>query len=257
MKLFLDIQGFGRFSDKFIVKELGVMYFQTNDGSNISMTRILFEPPCSWITLSKEHKNLNTYLSRYYHGIPWNTGETSYKDVEKIVKEVTRDTFYIYVKGLEKKLWIEKILNDNTKPVIDLEELGCPSLRILQHESEVVHWHGDIHGDVPGYRCAFENVQRLRSWYLKECTASCGKSFRIYTQVGCLKRMTKEDIAFLTKDFILTHASRTIDEVWEKLSEAMRKDEDIAGYRRCRRHSSDDDQIIPMIKDCRQCNLSQ
>lgn len=261
MELILDIQGFGRFSDKFMLKELAAISIHTSAESMLSLTRILFKSPCSWVTLSSESKNLNTWLTQNYHGIPWSAGETSYKDMEKTVKKVVKDACYVYVKGLEKKQWLEKIINDDSTPVIDLEELGCPNHRILRYESKVVHWHGDCHGDVAGYRCAFENVQRLKSWYLKECTVSLQKSLCIYIQVGSLRRMRAEDIASLTKDFILIYGSQIIDEVWDKLSETMKKDQDIANCRRCLKHCSSfdidgGDSYIPMIKHCQQCKLS-
>jgi hypothetical protein len=261
MDLILDIQGFGRFSDKFILKELAAISIQVPDENVLSITRLLFKPPCSWVTLPRECKNLNTWLTRNYHGIPWNVGEIPHKDVDKVVKKVADDARYICVKGLEKKRWVEKILNDESKFVIDLEELGCPSFRVLQYESRVIHWHGDDHGNLARYRCAFENVQRMKSWYMKDCTASLHKSLNMYIQVGGLKQMKAEDIAFLTKDFILIYGSSIIDEVWDKLSEAMKKDEDIAACRRCRLHYNsaeiNADDPIPMIRDCSQCKLSQ
>lgn len=247
----MDIQGFGRFADKFVVKELAAMSIKTPMECESSLTRVLFKSPCSWVTLSREYRNLNTWLTQNYHGIPWTAGDTPYKDVGKVLKEIVEDASYILVKGKDKQQWVEKIIDDESKAVIDLDALDCPSLRILRRNSSAIRWHGDCHGSVIGYKCAFENVQRLNGWYSKECIGSMGKALRIYAQVGGLKRMRAEDISYLDSQFILFHESHSIDEVWDKLSPSMKNDEKIANCRRCRLHH-DEDNDLPghMIKQC-------
>lgn len=64
----------------------------------------------------------------------------------------------IYVKGLEKKQWLEKyVLN-----VRDLEEFDCPSIQKLKCETSKVcknHVFQDAN-------CAVTNVSILRNWFL-------------------------------------------------------------------------------------------
>ena len=183
----------------------------------------------------------------------------AYTDVQKVLKKIVQDASYLYVKGLEKKEWVERIIN-YSKPVIDLAELGCPAFRQLQHIGIYHCMYHEHHEPLPRYHCAFENVQLLKKWYVTECSSSLSKSLHLYLQLGSLKQMKAEDIAFLTKDFILIYGSNIIDEVWEKLSENMKADQDIADCRRCQEHykscGDEFDGPIPMIKNCPQCKLS-
>lgn len=260
MEMILDVQGFQHPINEFVLKELAAITIQAYETGEQGLTRILFKPPCAWKILSAKCRAVNSWLMRNHHGIPWNAGIMSYDKVQEVVRRIVENASYIYVKGKEKKEWIKKIINDESKPVIDLEELNCPSFRRMR-DYEVLHWHEDNHGNLPRYHCAFENVQRLKTWYLKECKPCLYKSLIMSIEVGGLKRMKAEDIAYLTKDFILIYGSSIIDEVWDKLSEAMKKDADIANCRRCKIHygsqSGEFNESTPMIGDCSQCQMIQ
>lgn len=72
--------------------------------------------------------------------------------------------------------------------------------------------------------------------------------------------MSAEDIVQLPKSFLLLFAANEIDGIWMKLSDELKQDEDIAGFRRCHQHYSisnpdhhEFDGPKPFIKNCSQC----
>ncbi|KAK0086323.1 hypothetical protein PV326_005593 [Microctonus aethiopoides] len=75
-----------------------------------------------------------------------------------------------------------------------------------------------------------------------------------------IEDMKPQDIAYLTKDFILKFAPTKINRIWNKLSEELQKDKDMISHRRCREHYNpividydEFDGMIPLIKDCSIC----
>lgn len=66
----------------------------------------------------------------------------------------------IYVKGLDKKRWLERLVNNK---IIDLHEEGCPSLTELQSVFRSNHCFQ--HTKFNSLSCALENVYYLWYWY--------------------------------------------------------------------------------------------
>uniref|UniRef100_A0A6V7L4L5 Uncharacterized protein n=1 Tax=Bracon brevicornis TaxID=1563983 RepID=A0A6V7L4L5_9HYME len=108
---------------------------------------------------------MNSWCIRQYHGIRWEDESIPYTQLKTKFAEIVRNTQKVYVKGYEKRIWVAEFIEI---PVIDLEELECPSvvkLRRLPHKLHREH-HG-LH--LKYYNCAFENVQRMRSWFIETC----------------------------------------------------------------------------------------
>lgn len=107
MEYVVDIQGFTRSSNLFVLKELTILAV-ADDGVPITY---LFRPPCKWVRLLEEEKRKNRWLEKKFHGIPWNSGSIPYCSLIRILNHTLRDATKIYVKGLEKKRWLEDIVH--------------------------------------------------------------------------------------------------------------------------------------------------
>lgn len=258
MKAILDLQGFKMPVNKFVLKELAAIKIYPNAEGYEEFGCLLVKPPCEWDSLPAKYKCQNKWCERNHHGIPWNAGDIPYDDLKNVLDIILKNVNFVYVKGLEKKQWITDIIGDS-KLIINMEDLGCPALRQLPAP---IYQHYKYHNGVREYNCAFENVQRLKEWYLKHGVenSSLPRSLRIFAALGSLRAMKTEDIACLPQEFILTYAWKDIDDVWDRLPEEWRIDEDFMNYRRCRKHyqKTDPDEFdgpIPLIINCLECQF--
>lgn len=232
MAVVVDLQGFKIPTNRFILKELGIMRVNFNDTNCDKMTTMIFSPPCAWDNLPLKYQIMNRWCERNLHGIPWESGTFPYEEIDDTLKSVFHNTNYIFVKGSDKKLWINQLLNFSI-PVIDLENLNCPPLRRLRAMISTVcsGYHKNSHV----YNCALQNASKLRWWFLNVYGAepSSNKSMALFYQLNDLSKMTTEDIACLSKDFILRYArySRNFEIGWYKLPKKLQKDKDIMKIR--------------------------
>ncbi|KAG8226750.1 hypothetical protein J437_LFUL004401 [Ladona fulva] len=88
----------------------------------------IVRPPFSNEYLGKKAKKQNAWLETYHHGIIWDEGYISYPALSNILYNICRYYKQIYAKGLEKSLYLPNLLR---VAVIDLDTVGCPSLKKL------------------------------------------------------------------------------------------------------------------------------
>lgn len=159
MDYLVDMQGFKRPDNQFVLKELALLPL-TNDNKCHPCT-FLFLPPCQWHTLPAKYKCMNAWVERNYHGLPWNSGDVPYYAAEEILKVLLIDAAKIYVKGYEKRKWLEEIIG-SSRTIVDLneEKPDCPSLRKMLYDDKTLipcPYHSD-----GKFNCAAKNVQLLK-----------------------------------------------------------------------------------------------
>ncbi|KAK0075467.1 hypothetical protein PV325_006842 [Microctonus aethiopoides] len=92
-------------------------------------------------------------------------------------------------------------------------------------------------------------------------SSSIGRLLKLYYQLEeIIEDMKPQDIAYLTKDFILKFAPFKIDIIWNKLPEKLQNDEDIIAHRGCHEHYNpividytEFGRMITLMKDCLIC----
>ncbi|XP_024942339.1 uncharacterized protein LOC112494574 [Cephus cinctus] len=161
MEFIVDVQGFKKPSNEFVLKELSVIGVDTNFSEPATF---LFQPPCPWKHLPAKYKSINLWLERNFHGISWSAGEIAYNQARNILRVILQNASKIYVKGLEKKVWLGAFIG-RTEHIADLGDLGCPSLQNLRKNllTRCSHHHASH------FQCSMENVKLLRNWLLLEC----------------------------------------------------------------------------------------
>lgn len=112
MRLVLDMQGFKDEHNNFIPKELA-----TYDGIRIS--HYIFKQPFPLSFLPPDAHNQVVWLMKNHHHINWNSGHTPIHHFSTLIKELTKDAHFVYVKGNEKANYIRKYC---VKPVVEVEE---------------------------------------------------------------------------------------------------------------------------------------
>ena len=163
VELVVDLQGFTKPINEFALKELVAL--EVNNSNNTPII-ILFEPPCDWNILPAEYKVTNSWLQRNHHGIPWSSGNSPYEAAGPIIRGILQWAQTIYVKGMEKKVWPSNLIG-GTKEIVDLDSLGCPSLKNLRKS---IHKDGGCSNHrslllTPKWNCAIKNVKLLKKWY--------------------------------------------------------------------------------------------
>ncbi|KAK0160490.1 hypothetical protein PV328_007897 [Microctonus aethiopoides] len=128
-----------------------------------------------------------------------NYRDIPYEKLNDVLEIILKDVTYIYVKGFEKKQWLSGIIK-GSKTIINLENLGCPSMKNIGITS--CHYH-EYRKSIIMYHCAFENVKQLKCWLEKNTqmqSSSIGRSLELYYQLEKrIEDMKLQDIAYLTK----------------------------------------------------------
>ena len=86
MEYIVDVQGFKRAYNEFVLTELAIISLL----EEAQPTVYLFESPHDWNFLDARYKCHNKWLTKNYHGINWQDGEIPYKDLEDILKSSLR-----------------------------------------------------------------------------------------------------------------------------------------------------------------------
>lgn len=158
MELVMDVEGFKSSANTFIFKEVSI--------SNVIGTTVdtyLFKPPFPWGGLQVRYKSENSWLTRNYHGLSWESGSVPYTAVSLTLQPFLQAASVIYVKGLEKRKWLQE--NFPKTDFINIEDIGCPSLSKLQTmQEDIERCPHHIKADCVARSCAEENVQLLKYW---------------------------------------------------------------------------------------------
>lgn len=155
MKAVVEFQGFLDGNNGYIIKELVVMCVETGVSQ-----QWLFRPPSSSIHYNVQHSRPTRWLSKYYHGLAWNSGETAYFRLEHILLVNTYFYDTIYTKGLEKCSFLSKLMR---RCVMNLEDIDCPSVKTLPYPEDITCKH---HKD-KSFSCALFNAAKLVQWLIQ------------------------------------------------------------------------------------------
>ena len=115
----LDFEGFRRKKSGFIIKELLIC-------SNNYTYTILFLPPVSYDSISASERKSHQWVSKFLHGLSWNSGNYPYCLSQDLIAIKRRFLFMeVYGKEKEKTESLQTLLQ---KEVIDLVAFLCPKV---------------------------------------------------------------------------------------------------------------------------------
>lgn len=243
MAYIVDIQGFQGpcampphgydGSNKFIAKEIAIIKVPLIYSPDNQVETLLIQPPYPWENLPDDCVKTNEWIIKHLHGIPWNEGTVPFDILGKVLLAKLYDAEYIFVKGLEKQVWLDNQLSlKKHAPIINLEDMGCPALPTLRMAAcSFKHMHKDL-------SCATQNGRYLRLWFLEKYgdSPSEKKSLELLQHVNSLKDLSKHDIAALSMEFILTHRSHEISDAWHKLPNSYKRDYRFIDHYLCWEH---------------------
>lgn len=160
----VDIQGFKDNKNRFIVKEF---YLETK---NLKFHDIIKSPVGRLESiLNKKRRNEVKWLTQHYHGIKWDDGYITLKELRNTIS-FHLNNVKIYVKGEEKLVWIKQIMNNYNLMCFNLEKFDC-NINLCDHKIQKDYWPCKKHIHVTNtnnnnsVQCAITNVKVLKKWF--------------------------------------------------------------------------------------------
>ena len=145
---YVDLQFFW-VGDSYIVKELAIL------DDDLKLSHYIFAPPYSYSALSKGAKKQVSWMRHNYGSPCWNSGYIPYEHAKHIIQSELVNSGAIYVKGLEKKKWLEKF----NIFAINMEDMDC-KLKIKKlYKGPKCRQHENIESV-----CALRNVFNFKEW---------------------------------------------------------------------------------------------
>lgn len=257
MDFIMDVQGFKGVHNQFIVKELAIM---STDGQMYEFQ--LFQPPCHFNQLSEDVQKQVHFLEKQFHGLFWSSGFQPYSNLKDILRNM-KLTGVVYVKGVEKSLFVSELLHGFKVSVINIEDIGCPSLSVLKKHLQPYTLKPCAFSH-DSKNCAYINVNAILQWFrLEQFTKDRMKMVNI-AMSECKKRgysnLQLELVKFLPKEFIISY-HEDIELIYDKLQKDLQSDPEILCNLRCDEHihsksGGNCDELEganPKRKHCRYC----
>jgi hypothetical protein len=158
--LILDFQALVRkngAANEFIVRELAI-----EDLEHDRRESWVFQLPPGFVENYE-----NKWVMEHHHGIPPDAGETPYDELNKILKEKTWASKYLFAKGIEKCKFLSKALG---RDVLEVESLfNVPALKYLK---PLGGWCSLACHQTDKYTCAVKNCSRLKRWICSNISKS-------------------------------------------------------------------------------------
>lgn len=154
MEYAVDMQGFKKPGNDFVLKELAILPLQ-DDAEPVVL---LFKEPFPWRKLTQKYKRQNLWLELYHHGLSWDSGDHEYTEIGNILREGLQDASKIFVIGDLKKEWLERFKFQ----VTDITDFGYPP---TDHPAKLVTICTN-HDGAHKATCALQNVKLMRLFYL-------------------------------------------------------------------------------------------
>lgn len=182
MTAIVDIQCF-KGKGNLVVKELSIARTAWPE-----VKTWIFKPPYIGRERCDADLKQDHWLRENHHGLLWEDGDTEYDDLKYVLHAHLSTCEHVFSKGREKCDFLQKILK--YRIVLDMEILGCPSLRKIKYKSsrEVCSFYRHRKRD---YECSASNCANLREWFLKNGEDKLiSSAFRLNSYAGASRRFT-------------------------------------------------------------------
>lgn len=128
MPCLIEVQGFS-WEKCFIPKEICVLK------NNIPHC-FLIKYKQSFRSLSAKHRKIVNWATKKYHGMAWASGTHTIEEIKPQILELIKGETQVYTKGQKKAEYLSNLLS---RPVTELAQYGCPSLRKREYKTECTH----------------------------------------------------------------------------------------------------------------------
>jgi len=152
----IDIQGFKTLLNEFVMKEVCIVGVHSG-----KVYHIFVKSPVCYENLCEKLKSRVNYITKYIHGIYWNSGSVDENTVVEILQKTVKNASRVYIKGSERVKFLKNLLN-NTIPVVDLDIFNFDgNYKIKQVNFSC--YYNERHSNL---RCALKNACTYKRWLL-------------------------------------------------------------------------------------------
>lgn len=134
--------------NRYIVKELAFSSLDRNCHQSF-----VFKPPTDTCSESNVIPEKADWITNFHFQLSWTDGDIPYSCLNQILLKLGDQFRIIYVKGLQKKTFLEKFLPQIK--IINIEDFGCSKLILLNSKKTCLRKHSN---------CALANVDKIISW---------------------------------------------------------------------------------------------
>lgn len=156
----IDVQGFQHKKDlDFTCKEISILNISDID----SCAHGIIKPSIAYEGLAENIKQQINWTTAHLHGLWWSSSydNLQYNDLPTFISNhVLEREGYVFVKGLEKKRWLEYYLPNNT--IVDLFSYNCNKISDLMLSNLNYHCNKHMNNSL---RCTKQNVYSIYEWY--------------------------------------------------------------------------------------------
>lgn len=159
---FIDLQGFQFAKSNFICKEIAIFDDETKE-----IVHKIVKSPLPFECLSKDFQMQVRWLTENLHGLEWGLEpfQLPYEELSAFISRYVTFDDEIYIKGLEKKNWLCKILSHRYDlNYVDVLTKNCPNFKELKKTYHADYCCEHV-GKTNGVVCALQNVNVLYMWY--------------------------------------------------------------------------------------------
>ena len=149
------MQGFKKPGGDHLLKELAYVPVEVEKEPIV----LLFKASFKWEKLNDKYRLENIWLTNFYHGLKWNSGDFEYKEIGNILREDLSGASRLLVNNEIKKNWLERF--NLTTSVVNVAELGY-SISDLPKTATVCIHHQATKSKV---NCALHNVKYMKKFY--------------------------------------------------------------------------------------------
>lgn len=153
----VDLQGFIH-NDVFVIKEICIL-------TKNNRIHEIVKSPYPLTSLSAKYKQQVKWLENHYHGLKWNQGYITQKDLYNTITPILNNKFII-VKGLNKIKWMREILSQQINIYINAEDMGC-NIRLSKpfSKQETENIQCCKNHKFENNNCALQNALLIKQWY--------------------------------------------------------------------------------------------
>lgn len=151
MNAIVDLQGFKKDNNEFILKEIAILCSRQT-------LVLLIKPPFPFYELSKTERSTVSWIERN-RKIFWDEGFIPYSQMSQYITNYLKNKV-IYVKGSEKVLWLKNLIQSDQ--IHNIECYNCPNFQTLYKTYLNCSYVFSciFHSNV----CALRNVTCLNMW---------------------------------------------------------------------------------------------
>lgn len=163
---FVDLQGF-TVNKQFVLKEISFSIAPFSVRSTTTRTtkfHYIYKPPFDWKFIGESCKRSIIWITVFFLGLYWNTGCVPYSKIDETIDLLRSPNLVIYVKGTQKKQWLEGLLKKEKLVCHNIEDIGFDS-RLCYSSASFERFNCAQHKHKLR-NCALYNVSLLESWYI-------------------------------------------------------------------------------------------